>query len=177
MVAYADSPTEKMPHLAMVSGIPNPDEPTLVRIHSECLTGDVFGSKRCDCGKQLQGALHQIHEQGGVLVYLRQEGRGIGLINKMKAYQLQDRGLDTFQANMHLGFEADARTYEDALFILQDLGIQQIRLLTNNPEKLQAFDGSDIEVVERVPLIISPEAENEFYLRAKQDIMGHMLSL
>ncbi len=177
IAAYSERAEEAMPHLALIRETYDSTEPVLVRIHSECLTGDIFGSKRCDCGKQLEHSLQIIAQQGGVLIYLRQEGRGIGLLNKLRAYQLQDKGYNTFDANTHLGFEADARTYEAAIFMLQDLGISNIQLITNNPEKLRAFDGSPITVVGRVPVIIPPEAQNLAYLHDKQDIMGHLLGL
>ena len=176
MIAYANHP-EEMPHLALVSGDIPPGQPTLVRIHSECMTGDVFGSVRCDCGEQLETALRMTSEQGGVVLYLRQEGRGIGLVNKLHAYNLQDKGFDTAEANTELGFEVDSRRFDIAIAMLQELGIRQIRLMTNNPEKLAAFEETPVKVVERVPLIISPRQENTFYLKTKQKVMGHMLNL
>lgn len=176
MVAYANEPIE-MPHLALIGGNPDLSQPVLVRIHSECMTGDVFGSARCDCGEQLHEAMRKAGTEGGIVVYLRQEGRGIGLINKMKAYNLQDEGLDTAEANTHLGFEMDARKFDIAIQILEGLGISQIRLMTNNPEKVAAFDGSSVEVVERVPVIIPPHKENLSYLETKQKVMGHFLNL
>lgn len=176
MIAYAQSSEEYSPQLAMVSEHFDPEGEVLVRIHSECMTGDVFGSKRCDCGEQLHQSLDQIAATNGVLIYLRQEGRGIGLINKLKAYNLQDQGLNTKDANVHLGFEPDARTYETAVKIMKDLGILKIRLLTNNPDKLDTFKSSEIELVERVPLEIKAGKENIDYLEAKRDFMGHLLS-
>lgn len=176
MIAYANEPIE-MPHLAMVSGEIDSSKPVLVRIHSECMTGDVFSSARCDCGEQLHTAMEQVGIQGGVVLYLRQEGRGIGLINKMKAYNLQDEGMDTAEANTCLGFEVDSRNFDLGIHILEGLGIKQIRLMTNNPEKLAAFEGSSIEVVERVPVIIPPQDQNISYLQTKQSVMGHMLNL
>ena len=176
MIAYANDPSE-MPHLALVSGTIDPEQPTLIRIHSECMTGDVFGSVRCDCGEQLEAALQMTAEFGGMVLYLRQEGRGIGLVNKMHAYNLQDQGLDTAAANTELGFEVDSRTFDVAIRILQDQGVSQIRLMTNNPEKIAAFENSPVTLVERVPLIISPRQENRFYLNTKQKVMGHMLNL
>ncbi len=158
MVAYANEPAE-MPHLAMIRQDTDLDKPVLVRVHSECMTGDVFGSARCDCGEQLEESMKQAGQNGGVVLYLRQEGRGIGLINKMKAYNLQDQGLDIAQANTCLGFDVDSRNFDLAIDILEGLGIRKIRLMTNNPEKLAAFKGSSIEVVERVPVIIPPKAE------------------
>lgn len=177
MIAYADHDSEKMPHLAMVHEDFSLEQPVFVRIHSECLTGDVWGSRRCDCGEQLDKAMEIAALHGGVVVYLRQEGRGIGIINKIKAYRLQDAGLNTIDANIHLGFEADERSYETAVMILKDLGISRIRLLTNNPEKIDALTIQGIEVAERIPLIIQPQSGNAGYLRAKQDHMGHMLDM
>ena len=176
IIAYSDSPDERLPHLALQKLGYDPALPVLVRLHSECMTGDLFGSHRCDCGEQLHAALAQIAEQGGVLIYLRQEGRGIGLINKLRAYQLQDAGADTIEANTHLGFAADARRYDDAIAILQDLGIQNIRLLTNNPDKIHALE-EKINIAERIPLLVVPHASNEAYLRTKRDLMGHWLTL
>ena len=175
LIAYATTPDEPMPHLALRRSkkegiLPHP---TLVRLHSECMTGDVFGSYRCDCGEQLHQALERIALEGGVLIYLRQEGRGIGLIAKLRAYNLQDAGFDTAHANTELGFEVDARRYDDAIFMLQDLGVTDVRLLTNNPLKLDAL-GSEINVVERVPLVIAPRPTNDRYLRTKRELMGHL---
>ncbi len=175
MYAYAKSHDEVQPHIAMVHQNTDLSAPVLVRIHSECLTGDLLGSLRCDCGAQFTAAMDQIKAEGGVLIYLRQEGRGIGLINKMEAYQLQDSGMDTVQANIHLGFRPDARDYGLAIQILQDLQISSVRLLTNNPDKLDAFSGSPVSLAERVPLIIPSVADNQSYLRTKQEVMGHLL--
>jgi len=177
MIAYAKNKTENMPHLAMLHEDVDISKPVLVRIHSECLTGDIFGSKRCDCGEQLAQSMAMIGEEGGLLIYLRQEGRGIGLINKLEAYNWQDKGLDTVEANTHLGFEADARRYEVAQKILKDLGIKQIRLLTNNPAKIGAFDTSSIDIVERVPIIIKPQENNLNYLKTKELRMGHLFNI
>jgi GTP cyclohydrolase II len=177
MIAYADLDTELMPHVAMVHESCKVEAPVLVRIHSECMTGDIWGSRRCDCGRQLDKAMQLAAKEGGVLIYLRQEGRGIGIINKIKAYRLQDEGLNTIDANIHLGFDPDSRSYETAIAILKDLGIFSIRLMTNNPDKIQAFQDSGVEVVERVPLIIDPDQDNEAYLRTKQDQMGHLLNM
>lgn len=175
IIAYASSPDDLTPHVALVHENLDASKPVLVRIHSECMTGDVFHSRRCDCGEQLDRALELAAEQGGVVIYLRQEGRGIGLINKLKAYNLQDKGFDTATANTHLGFEVDARQYGLAVEILHDLGIQRIRLLTNNPLKIEALGHSGIEVVSREPLIIEPKKENAAYLRTKRELMGHLL--
>lgn len=175
ILAYANSPEELTPHIVLVHEKLDTTQPVLVRIHSECMTGDVFHSRRCDCGEQLDRALELASEHGGVVIYLRQEGRGIGLINKLKAYNLQDKGFDTATANTHLGFEVDARHYDLAVEILHDLGIQHIRLLTNNPLKLEAIKHSGIEIVSREPIIIEPKKENTAYLRTKRELMGHLL--
>ena len=174
MIAYSASNNERMPHLAMVHESFEPGKTTLVRIHSECLTGDLFGSKRCDCGEQLDESMKQAALNGGVVIYLRQEGRGIGLINKLKAYNLQDDGLNTVDANTHLGLEVDARHYDPAIAILKDLQIQSIDLLTNNPLKIEAIKDSDIEIRRRLALVIPPKKENLAYLKTKEEQMGHL---
>ncbi len=176
IIAYADSANEKSPHFAMVHESHQDKQSVLVRIHSECLTGDLFGSKRCDCGEQLDTALKMAAEQGGIVIYLRQEGRGIGIINKLKAYNLQDQGLDTIEANVHLGLDIDSRKYAEAIYILEDLKVESIRLLTNNPLKIEAIDQSKIILENRVSLIIPAQLENEKYLKTKQDAMGHLLN-
>ncbi|NPA79538.1 MAG: GTP cyclohydrolase II [Thermotogae bacterium] len=150
-------------------------EPTLLRIHSECFTGDVLGSLRCDCGQQLHFALERIAGEGGILIYLRQEGRGIGLFNKINAYALQDEGYDTVQANHQLGFEADMRRYEIAGEILKRLGIRRVRLMTNNPHKVWDLTRFGIEVVERIPIEVEPNIHNAHYLRTKKFKLGHIL--
>ena len=162
-------------HVALVKGNPSKDEPTLVRLHSECLTGDVFHSKKCDCGAQLMTALNRIEEEGtGVLLYLRQEGRGIGLVNKIKAYALQEKGMDTVEANIALGFPADMREYNIGAQMLSQLGVGKIRLMTNNPDKIENIKGFGVEVIDRVPIIIESNPINEGYLKVKEIKMGHM---
>jgi 3,4-dihydroxy 2-butanone 4-phosphate synthase/GTP cyclohydrolase II len=163
-------------HLALVKGIISPDEPTLVRVHSECLTGDVFGSRRCDCGDQLHSALQHLHEAGsGVLVYMRQEGRGIGLAAKIRAYKLQEEGLDTVEANEKLGFPMDLREYGTGAQILVDLGIRHIRLLTNNPKKVVGLEGYGLNIVEQLPIKAQANPHNARYLQTKRAKMGHLL--
>jgi len=176
-VAY-ENDVDRHQHVALVKGSWRPDEPVLARVHSKCLTGDVFGSERCDCGPQLHAALAQIEQAGkGVLLYLDQEGRGIGLVNKLKAYNLQDQGLDTAEANVKLGFKPDLRDYGIGAQILRDLGVRKMRLLTNNPKKIVGLQGYGLEVVERVPLEMPASRSNAPYLKAKRDKLGHLLTL
>jgi 3,4-dihydroxy 2-butanone 4-phosphate synthase/GTP cyclohydrolase II len=176
-VAY-ENDVDKNQHVALVKGRWKAGEPVLVRVHSKCLTGDVFGSARCDCGPQLHAALHQIALAGkGVLLYLDQEGRGIGLVNKLKAYNLQDQGYDTAEANVQLGFKPDLRDYGLGAQILRDLGVRKMRLLTNNPKKIVGLEGYGLQVVARVPIETTPTARNRAYLVTKRDKMGHLLTL
>lgn len=163
-------------HIALIKGDIDPDKEVMVRVHSGCLTGDVFGSLRCDCGEQLRSAMAQVEQEGlGVILYLQQEGRGIGLANKLKAYALQDQGLDTVEANVELGFDADLRDYGVGAQILVSLGIRKMRIMTNNPKKIKGLEGYNLEVTGRVPIVIEPRDENRRYLECKSEKMGHLL--
>jgi 3,4-dihydroxy 2-butanone 4-phosphate synthase/GTP cyclohydrolase II len=174
-IAY-ENDVDDLQHLALVKGKIDPEKPVLVRVHSECLTGDVFGSLRCDCGDQLHSAMCQIAAEGcGVVIYMRQEGRGIGLVNKLRAYALQDGGHDTVEANEALGFKADLRDYGIGAQILLDLGIRKMRLMTNNPKKIVGLEGYGLEVVERIPVEMVPTCTNIKYLKTKREKMGHLL--
>jgi 3,4-dihydroxy 2-butanone 4-phosphate synthase/GTP cyclohydrolase II len=177
LVVYADN-LETTLYVALVKGTLTPDAPALVRLHSQCLTGDVFGSERCDCGEQLEAAMSMIEAAGtGVLVYMFDEGRGIGLLNKIRAYALQDQGHDTVDANHALGFAADMRDYSAGAHILFDLGVRQVRLMTNNPDKVRALESYGLRVVERVPVEAPPRSANRAYLQTKRSRFGHLLSL
>jgi 3,4-dihydroxy 2-butanone 4-phosphate synthase/GTP cyclohydrolase II len=177
-VVYTND-VDSLEHIALVKGQIDPEKKVLVRVHSECLTGDVFGSARCDCGSQLHAAMRMIDQEGtGVLLYMRQEGRGIGLVNKLKAYNLQDEeGMDTVEANIHLGFKADLRDYGIGAQILRDLGVRKMSLLTNNPKKIIGLEGYGIEVVERFPIEMAASVENRSYLQCKRDRMGHLMEV
>jgi 3,4-dihydroxy 2-butanone 4-phosphate synthase/GTP cyclohydrolase II len=179
LYAYKDTsrPVAAEPHLALVAGDPRGFEPVLARIHSECLTGDAFGSSRCDCGQQLDLAMEQVADRGrGVILYLRQEGRGIGLVNKLRAYELQDAGWDTVEANHQLGFPADLRDYRAAAEILLELGVSRVELLTNNPHKISSLANWGIEVVGRTPLSVAPATNNRRYLDTKRAKLGHLIA-
>ena len=174
-ILYAND-IDRQNHIALVKGDIKPDDDVMVRVHSECLTGDVFGSQRCDCGEQLHNAMEMIDAEGkGVILYMRQEGRGIGIEGKLKAYELQDRGKDTVEANLALGFKADLRDYGVGAQILRDLGVRKIKLLTNNPKKIVGLEGYGLTVVARVPIEMHPHATNLHYLKVKKSKLGHML--
>ncbi len=170
-----DSGRPELPHLVLRNVEWKDADAVNVRIHSECMTGDVFGSTRCDCGEQLAASMQYIEEHGGVLIYLRQEGRGIGLVNKLKAYNLQDEGMDTIRANHALGFHTDERNYDEAVQILKSFGVTRVNVITNNPDKLDVFKGTGIEVVQRINIAIEPRPENRHYLLTKKNAMGHLL--
>ncbi|MEW6162066.1 MAG: bifunctional 3,4-dihydroxy-2-butanone-4-phosphate synthase/GTP cyclohydrolase II [Nitrospirota bacterium] len=174
-IAYTNDIDDNI-HVALVKGEIKPEDEVLVRVHSQCLTGEVFGSKRCDCGEQLHRAMEMVKREGkGVILYIRQEGRGIGLINKLKAYELQDKGLDTVEANIKLGFRPDLRDYGIGAQILVDLGVRKMRLMTNNPRKIIGLEGYGLKVVERVPIEVRPHEKNIIYLKTKKKKLGHIL--
>jgi 3,4-dihydroxy 2-butanone 4-phosphate synthase / GTP cyclohydrolase II len=175
LVAYEQINTTEV-HMALVKGEWKKDEPVMVRVHSSCVTGDIFGSCRCDCGSQLHAAMQMVEREGkGIVLYMKQEGRGIGLLNKLKAYKLQEDGLDTVEANLQLGFEMDSRDYGIGAQILSDLGVSKIRLITNNPKKRVGLMGYGLEIVDNIPIEITPNPHNEKYLRTKRDKLGHMI--
>ncbi len=173
-----ENDVDDMKHIALLKGEIGPEDEVLVRVHSECATGDIFGSERCDCGDQLHRAMEMVDAEGkGVIVYMHQEGRGIGLVNKIRAYELQERGVDTVDANIELGFKADLRDYGIGAQILADLGVRKMRLMTNNPKKIVGLEGYGIAITERVPIVIQPNDTNIRYLETKMKRMGHMLDL
>jgi 3,4-dihydroxy 2-butanone 4-phosphate synthase/GTP cyclohydrolase II len=177
-VIVYENDMEDIQNIALVKGEIDPDKPILVRVHSECLTGDIFGSLRCDCGDQLHKAMEMMDKEGaGVLLYIRQEGRGIGLVNKLKAYVLQDEGLDTVEANEKLGFKPDLRNYGIGAQVLVDLGVRKMKLITNNPKKMIGLQGYGLSIVEQVPIEIKPNKYNKGYLECKKLKMGHLLNI
>lgn len=175
MIAFSESSEDWMPHMAIIAENTDFSKPINVRFHSECITGEVFHSKKCECGQQLDAAMQFIHENGGIIIYLRQEGRNIGIINKLKAYALQEKGLDTVEANLHLGLPADDRDFDVAIEILDQLGVKEINLLTNNPEKLKYVQSSKIHLNKRIPLQIKATESSKSYLKVKKDYFGHLL--
>jgi GTP cyclohydrolase II len=175
MIAFAENAEDWMPHMAIVAENTDLSSAVNVRFHSECITGEVFHSQKCECGQQLDAAMKYIHENGGIIVYLRQEGRNIGIINKLKAYSLQEKGLDTVQANLELGLPADDRNFGVAIDILNNLGVKKVNLLTNNPEKVRYVEQSNIELNSRIPLQIPANENSKGYLQTKKDFFGHLL--
>ena len=175
ITAHADDEGSYSPHIVLRHPEVNIEEPVFVRVHSECVTGDIFHSKKCDCGEQLDESMRILSAQKGILVYLRQEGRGIGIINKIKAYRHQELGLDTIQANEALGLKSDYRGYKEAAEILQKLGVSNIKLITNNPEKIKDLEDHGIDVLERIPIVIPANSKSENYLKTKEKSMGHLL--
>ena len=175
MIAFSADETDWMPHMAIIAENTDFAKPVNVRFHSECITGEVFHSKKCECGQQLDAAMKFIHENGGIIIYLRQEGRNIGIINKLKAYALQEKGFDTVEANLQLGLPADDRNFSEAIEILNILEVKNINLLTNNPEKIKIVEHSNIHLNKRIPLQINSTSESESYLKVKKDYFGHLL--
>lgn len=175
MMAFSENSNDWMPQLVIVAQHTDFSQPVNVRFHSECITGEVFHSKKCECGQQLDTAMRYIQQHGGMIIYLRQEGRNIGIINKLKAYALQEKGMDTVQANVELGLPADDRDFSSAIEILRQLGVKKINLLTNNPEKMKFVENSEIELVQRIPLQIEANENSEGYLKTKKDYFGHLL--
>lgn len=175
MIAFSNNPADWMPHMAIVSDSTDFSKPVNVRFHSECITGEVFHSRKCECGQQLDAAMKYMHENGGIIIYLRQEGRNIGIINKLKAYSLQEKGLDTVQANIELGLPADDRSFQVAIEILNILEVKEINLLTNNPEKVEHVLQSNIKLNKRIPLQMAANEISRSYLKTKKDFFGHLL--
>ena len=175
MIAFSESDSDWMPHLAVVAKNTDFTKPVNVRFHSECITGEVFHSKKCECGQQLDAAMNFIYKNGGIIVYLRQEGRNIGIINKLKAYALQEKGFDTVEANLELGLPADDRNFDVAIEILNILNVKEVNLLTNNPQKLKFVTDSNIRLNKRIPLQMDSTKESEAYLKTKKDYFGHLL--
>jgi len=177
IIAYSEDENDWMPHIVLVHEKTNFNETIPVRFHSECLTGDIFHSKKCECGQQLHSAMAYFEKNGGILIYLRQEGRNIGIINKLKAYKLQEQGKNTVEANLELGFSADSRTFDDVIEILNDLNVTSIYLLTNNPDKVALFDHSSIQLMGRIPIEIKASEESKSYLKTKKEFFKHLLDL
>ena len=175
MIAFSESESDWMPHLAVVAKNTDFTKPVNVRFHSECITGEVFHSKKCECGQQLDAAMNFIYKNGGIIIYLRQEGRNIGIINKLKAYALQEKGFDTVEANLELGLPADDRNFDVAIEILNILNVTEVNLLTNNPQKIKFVTDSNIHLNKRIPLQIDSTKESEAYLKTKKDYFGHLL--
>lgn len=176
MIAYSEDETNWMPHIALISPKTDFSKPVNVRFHSECITGEVFHSRKCECGQQLDYAMNYINDHGGIIIYLRQEGRNIGIINKLRAYALQEKGLDTVQANLQLGLPADDRDFSVAIEILKDLGVKEVNLLTNNPDKIKYVEESGIILNSRIPLQIEATDESRDYLKVKKTYFGHLLN-
>ena len=175
MMAFSEDDKNWMPHMALIAKDTDLEKPTNVRIHSECITGEVFHSKKCECGEQLDSAMKYMQENGGIILYLRQEGRNIGIINKLKAYALQENGLDTVQANLHLGLPADNRDFSAAIDMLEQIGVKSVNLMTNNPEKIKFIKDSNIGYNSRIPLQIKSNEASASYLKTKRDYFGHLL--